>query len=225
MFVGVMGSAIATALLTASFRYANPSVAILLQKLQPVLVVAFAVITLGERPARGFYFWGAVALGAGIVLSFPDLKADLFSESMATRTRGIAYAFGASMIWAASTVAGKTLLKRVHPTVGVFWRYAIGLVTLGAMLGISQASLSANAHAARGAASSIFYLALFAGILPYVLYYGGLKRTPASVTTFIELLYPVSAVILNTVFLNTPLSNVQLLAGSILLFAVTRIST
>src|SRR4051812_44300466 len=38
-FSGICGSALATVLFTASFLYINPSIAILLQKLQPVLVV------------------------------------------------------------------------------------------------------------------------------------------------------------------------------------------
>jgi drug/metabolite transporter (DMT)-like permease len=40
----------------------------------------------------------------------------------------------------------------------------------------------------------------------------------------VELLYPVSAVVINTLFLHTPLTNMQLGAGAVLLFAVTMIS-
>jgi drug/metabolite transporter (DMT)-like permease len=55
-------------------------------------------------------------------------------------------------------------------------------------------------------------------------YYAGLKRTPASVTTLVELLFPISAVLLNALFLGVKLDLNQLAAGALLLFSVTRIS-
>jgi drug/metabolite transporter (DMT)-like permease len=57
-----------------------------------------------------------------------------------------------------------------------------------------------------------------------LIYYRGLSRTPASVSTFIELVYPIGAVILNTAFLHTPLVPIQIIAGLILTFAVAMIS-
>ena len=222
VFVGAGGSAVATALFTASFRYVNPSVAILLQKLQPVLVVVIAYVILKERPGRQFIFWAPVALGAAIVLSFPDLKFN-FTDAP-RRTHGVIYAATAALIWSATTVVGKILLKRTSPSVATFWRYAFGLLTLSLLLAISHVPFSANVAVAKPVWSSLFYLAIFAGILPMAIYYSGLKKTTASVTTFVELLFPVSAVILNTVFLNMPLSVTQLAAGAVLLFAVTRIS-
>lgn len=224
VFVGAVGSAVATALFTASFKYVNPSVAVLLQKLQPILVVAIAMVVLREKPRRGFYIWAGVALGAGVVLSFPDLNFDVFAVEQQAHFLGVAYALAASVLWAASTVAGKVLLERVSPSVGTFWRYFFGLVTLMGLLAIGKVPLAQNLEAARPVAHSILYLALFAGILPMAIYYGGLKRTSASVTTFLELIYPVSAVVLNTIVLHTPLTGVQLIAGAVLLFAVAMIS-
>src|SRR6185295_6790870 len=64
--IGAGGSAVATVLFTESFRYVNPSVSILLQKIQPLLVVAIAYLALGERPAKNFYPWAGLALVASL---------------------------------------------------------------------------------------------------------------------------------------------------------------
>src|SRR4051812_2171486 len=65
--IGVGGSAFGSVLFTASFRYVNPSVAILLQKVQPLLVIMMAFVFLNERPGKNFFLWAASALVAGMI--------------------------------------------------------------------------------------------------------------------------------------------------------------
>ena len=67
-------------------------------------------------------------------------------------------------------------------------------------------------------------MGLIPGLLAMTLYYVGLGSTPASTATFVELLFPVAAVILNTFILQTPLTIMQLVAAMLLLFSVTMIS-
>ncbi len=224
IFVGAMGSAIATVLFTASFKYQNPSVTILLQKLQPIFVVLLAFAFLGERPAPKFYFWGLIAIGAGFVLSFPNLDVSFLKDLDSFHTRGFLYALGSSLIWAATTVAGRALLSQANASVGTFWRYIFGLLTLSILLSIAHVPSDWSSMATTSAIGTLLYLGIVSGVVPMWIYYGGLARTPANVTTFVELLYPVSAVILNTLFLNTPLNAIEIAAGSLLLFAVTMIS-
>jgi DME family drug/metabolite transporter len=224
IFCGIGGSAIATVFFTASFQFINPSVAVLIQKLQPVMVVLIAYLFLGERPARKFYIWGAVALAAGLVLSFPDLNFDFLSSSTNLHSRGIHYAFGAAVLWAASTVAGKILLKRTPPTVAIFWRFFFGLLSLIAILWLARVPLPFHALTSESTVAALLYLSLIPGLLAMLVYYMGLATTSASVTTMIELLYPIGAVILNTIFLHTPLDSVQMISGGILVLAVGVIS-
>jgi drug/metabolite transporter (DMT)-like permease len=226
---GAGGGAIATVLFTASFRWLNPSVVILLQKLQPVFVVLLAYLFLGERPARKFYPWAAVAIAAGFVLSFPDLDVSFLRERGNLHAKGVTYSLIACATWAASTVAGRALVARTTPALATFWRYFFGTAMLVAILvaasvpvGSSAAFLVSGGN--RDLLMAMLYLAFVTGLVPMVLYYGGMARTEASVVTFIELLYPVSAVIINSVFLHATLSNVQLGAGGALLLAVTMIS-
>src|SRR3989344_6479216 len=74
IFIGLGGSALATILFTQSFHYLNPTVAILLQKLQPLIAIGLAVWILGERLTKNFWLWAAVAIFGAYIVSFPTLK-------------------------------------------------------------------------------------------------------------------------------------------------------
>lgn len=227
--IGAGGSALATLFFTASFRYVNPSVTILLQKLQPVLVVLFAHLFLKERPKNGFLGWAVAAFLSAFVLSFPDLDFSFLFGGFDLRSRGTLYALGAASLWALSTVAGKVVLRRTGPDVMTFWRYAFGTLALGALLKLGDgadgfvktASLVSSSTPLLGA---LVYMALIPGLVAMLSYYRGLSKTPASVATFVELLYPVSAVVINTFVLGTPLNPIQIGAAIALLFSVTRLS-
>ncbi len=223
-FCGIGGSALANVLFTASFLYVNPSVAVLLQKLQPVMVIFIAYLFLGERPNRKFFLWGAVALGAGIVLSFPNLNFRPLSRGVDLHSQGIQYALGAAFIWAASTVAGKMLVLRTAPVLATFWRFTFGLVTLIVLMALAKNPGSWSVLSNSQTFSSLLYLSLVPGLFAMLIYYSGLSRTQASITTFVELIYPIGAVVLNTFFLHTPLETIQTIAAAILLCAVTLIS-
>lgn len=227
--VGVGGSAFASVLFTASFRYINPSLTILLQKLQPIMVAGLAYLFLKERPKEGFYGWALVALAAAIVLSFPTFDFSFLSGGLDLRSRGVLYAIGAASLWALATVVGKTFVGSTHPQVVTFWRYAFGLAAL-----MTLATLAGNLGEDTAKAYDVFssgpllgylvYTSLVPGLIAMIAYYAGLSRTPAMVTTFVELLYPVSAVAINAVFLKSALDPVQIGAAALLLFAVTMIS-
>lgn len=220
--LGGGGSALATVLFTASFQYVNPSVSILLQKLQPILVVLLAMLFLGERPKRGFYLWAGIALAAGLVISFPDLDFNFIGEH-SLKSRGSLYALGAAALWGLSTVVGKGVVGKLPPMVVTYWRFVFGLITLGGMLLFSRSSFLlplGNPSLLK----SFLYLALVPGLLALILYYQGMRRTAATTTTFMELVFPVGAVAINTIYLQAPLQPIQAIAALVLLFSVTRIS-
>lgn len=222
--IGAGGSALALIFFTASFRFVNPSVSILLQKLQPILVLILAFIFLKERPGRNFFGWALLAFIAAIVLSFPDLDFDFLDRGFDVRSRGVSYALAAAGLWAIATVAGKALLNRTTPGVATFWRFAFGLGALTGLLIFSGARAEWSVAWRPEVFQSLIYMSLVPGLLAMVIYYQGLNRSAASVATFMELLFPVAAVAINTYFLNEPLNPTQLVAGSTLLLAVTMIS-
>jgi drug/metabolite transporter (DMT)-like permease len=223
--VGAGGSALATVLFSASFQLINPSLAILLQKIQPVLVVLIAYAALGERPGRSFYPWAAVALVASFVLSFPDLDFGfLVEESGQARAKGILFTLGAAVIWAVSTVIGRGLLLKIDVGIMSFWRFFFGLAALAVVVPFVREGSLQTALGSPSIAFALLYISLVSGLLAMVLYYAGLSKTPASVTTFMELIFPIAAVILNALVLKVTLTGVQIGAGAVLIFAVSMIA-
>lgn len=224
--IGAGGSAVATVLFTSSFAdpLTNPSVPILLQKLQSVMVVVLAFIFLRETPSKGFWGWALVALIAALVMSFPKFNFGFLSEGINWHSHGVIYALTAAGLWALSTVAGKAALNHVPPAVVTFWRYFFGMITLAVLFVVSGQSFPIHELQDPTISHALLYMALMPGILALVCYYNGLSRTSATTATFVELLYPIGAVTLNWTILHQPLVPVQMLAGVILLYAVARIS-
>lgn len=224
-FVGIFGSGLATVFFTASFQFANPSVVILLQKLQPVIVVFLAHAFLKEKPSPLFYVFGFIALAAAIVLSFPDLQFDFIQNPHDTHSKGIFYALSAGVIWAISTVIGKKLVTHVAPIIATFWRFVFGLLGLFILAIFSNSPAPAlSIISSQRMIFFLVYMGLIPGILAMTIYYAGMRKTLASTTAFAELTFPVSAVALNTLILHMPLTQVQLIAGATLIGAVTLIS-
>lgn len=224
-FSGIGGSAIATVFFTASFHYINPSISILLQKLQPIMVVLIAFILLGERPAKKFYLWGTIALLSGVILSFPDLNFKFLTRGpLDHHSLGIYYAGLASLLWAASTVFGKILLKRTPTSVATFWRFSFGLIGIIGLLILSKTQVQLSSIFSQTNLLPLLYLSLVPGLIAILFYYSGLAKTSAIVTTFIELVYPIGAIALNTYFLHIALNPVQTGAGIVLLFSIAMIS-
>ena len=223
--IGAGGSGLATLLFTASFRDINPSVAILLQKLQPIIVVLLAAVFLKERPVQGFLRWATVALLAGLAISFPDLDFKSLSDGKIDyHSRGVFYALSAAGIWAVSTVAGKHFVNNKPVLFVTFWRYVFGTVALVILQSAAHLAIPFELSRQTDTLLGLLYITLIPGIASMVFYYWGLSQTSASVATFAELLFPVAAVALNTVVLKTPLLPAQLFAGSILLYSVHRIA-
>ena len=222
--IGAGGGALATILFTASFQYIHPSVAILLQKLQPIFTVLIASVFLGEKPHSQFYPWAFLGLGAAVAISFPDFNFRFLLENENLKTQGLGLALASAGIWSIATVAGKRMLQSTTADLATFWRYVFGLLTLIILVGSANIPFPSEVLQSQPLQIKLAYVTLFSGIIPMLFYYGGLARTTASTATFVELAYPLSAIALNAWLLNQPLSPVQLGAGGLLLFSVTMIS-
>jgi len=220
--IGVGGSALATVMFTAAFSYVGPSVAILLQKIQPLIAIVLAVSLLRERLRPSFWIWSSVAIGAAYVVSFPNFHVtwSLYDNG----TRGVLLALGAAGLWGASTVLGRYVISSVtYPTLSAL-RFTVAAITLFLVM-LTQGELPGLGGLSAQAFFGLVGIVLVSGTTPILLYYRGLRTTRASIATVVELIFPLSAVVLNWIFLGDKLVWQQIAAGAIMVFAVVRIQT
>ena len=221
--IGAGASAIATVLYTESFKLTNPSIVILLQKMQPLVVILIAAVFLKEIPPRIFFFWAAIALVAALGVTFPGYQFEFSSGELQPSTLGVIAALGAAVIWAIATVVGKVVLNDVPSDLTTFWRFVFGGLALVVLLASHPEQITT--HALRPELiASLFYMALLSGLAAMLFYYAGLAKTPASTATLIELIFPITAVALNAFVLHATLNHFQLAAGAVLVISITQIS-
>lgn len=220
LFIGFGGSALATVLFTQSFHYLNPTVAILLQKFQPLIAIGLAAIFLKETLSKNFWAWTIVAIFGAYLVSFPDLRPTGFTWS--ADTIGVLLALGAAFFWGGSTVFGRFVLQKVSFQMMTALRFLTALIFLF-FLNVYYGSLGQISTASGKDWLFVAIIAILAGFVSLMIYYMGLKNTKASIATLCELAFPVAAVVVNWIFLDAALSVAQILGGLILLFAITRL--
>jgi len=209
------GSALATLAFTFAFQYGNPDVVILLQKSQPLWALAVAGLVLGERPRIRLIPLALAALGGTYLLSFGALQP---SQAFAgAQGKAALLALTAAALWGTATVLGRTALRHMEPGVLTSLRFACALPLL-AVIALTQSAFSPPISTATDWLR-LALLALISGLLGMVLYYRGLRRTPASIATFAELAFPASALVINYFVLGATIDAVQL-AGFFSLWAM-----
>jgi drug/metabolite transporter, DME family len=182
------------------------------------------VIFLRERPNRIFFAGAGVALISVAILCVPDLDFSGFIRDFDPRSRGVVYAFVAAFLWATATICGKSLLRDVPFDGATFWRFWFGALTAGTILLLASAPVEWSALKDADTLRGLIFMAFVPGLLGVLLYYVGLKKTPASVAAFVEMIFPIAAILLNTFVLDMPLSWIEIVAGIFLLGSVTVIS-
>ena len=217
--IGMMGSALSTLAYTHAFSMVNPSVVILLQKLQPLIAILLARVVLNETFDKHFFFWASICFLGGIGVSYQqifsafssDVLAGLFSKE--NSLSGIALALFAVFGWGASTVFGKRLqlfgLKSSEVMAG---RFLFGFLAVIFYLPTVRVSILTTE-----VTTKLFLMALLAGVLGIWLYYRGLERVPARVATLAEMFFPLLAVVVNWIFLDKKLDTLQLTGGLFLI--------
>ncbi len=224
LLVSIFGGAVGTwAIVKALFlvQFEQLSVVVLLQKFQPVFALVIAWLFLKEKLSGYFLFWAAIALTAGYFLTFgwqlPHFSADNRTFQAALLSLFAALSFGSS------TVFSKHLLSRVDYTTGTFFRYGMtSLLLLPVVLGMGYYKMVYDISPAQW--GIILLIALTTGSGAILLYYYGLRSVKASVSTVMELMFPVTAVVLDYLVNGNMLSPVQWVSAFIMLYAIYRIS-
>lgn len=232
LFIGAGGSALGLVLFTQSFSYGNPTVSILLQKLQPVIAVLLAALVLRERITKRFAALGAVACAASYFLAFGDATygpplVDVFAPAtwIAPFTSlgsapmvATGLAVGAAFFWGGSTVFGRRLAARYEFRLVTSLRLLVGLAFLVMIIVATGAALPLHEL------PRLLFLGIVLGYLPLILYYRGLRATKAQVATFAELVWPLSAVVINWVLLGLALTLAQIVSALLLIAAITALA-
>lgn len=221
LFIAVGGSVVATIAFTASFSHVSPSVAILLQKTQPIITLLLAALILKERLPKHFWVWAIIAIGGAYVVSFPEIVPNLTIYEGGTI--GIVYALIAAFFWGGSTVFGRIMLKRVSYQQLTGLRLGVGALVLFAILGW-QGAIGTIGTITASQLAKLMIIVLVPGTVALLIYYRGLTNTKASVSTLAELAWPFSAVIINWFALGQTLTWVQIAGGLVLLGAITKLT-
>jgi drug/metabolite transporter (DMT)-like permease len=224
LFIAICGSALASVAFTQAFHYVNPSVAILLQKLQPLIAIGLSAALLKEKLRPRFWLFALIALLGAYIISFPHFIPQTFpGESWNPNLLGIGLALIAAFFWGASTVFGRFVLTKVNFKVMTSLRFVLAFVFL-IILNTVEHTFPAAGALTRLDIVFILIIALVSGVFSLFIYYRGLEHTQASVATLAELGFPMAAIFVNWIFLGAALSFVQLVGVAVLLFAVYKLA-
>lgn len=223
LVIGGLGSAIGTLAFTQAFSYMNPTLVILLQKLQPVVAISLSAWVLKEKLNIGYLLCVVLAFGGSFLLMYNDIVAFLsasgwhYSPELSVRLLGYAFTFIAVISWGASTVFGKKLALRGYGSDQIMsGRFLTGfIVLLPFLVGAAPYEQAVTATYA----GKILIMVLLSGVLGMVLYYQGLKRVDSKHSALAEMAFPVMAGVINWVVLDMTLTPLQILGGCLLVLA------
>ncbi len=218
IFGGAVGTiAIVKALFLVNFQ--QLSVVVLLQKFQPVFAIILAAIFLKEKLTGQFLFWGIIAIIAGYFLTFgikaPNLEADKNTINAALLSLLAAFSFGSS------TVFSKNILAKVDFISATFFRYGTAFLLLLPIV-VYTGIITEFGLITSDNWIILCIISITTGSGAILMYYYGLKYIKASVSTIIELFFPISAILFDYFINHNILSLIQWISAIIMIFAIIR---
>ncbi len=221
--VALMSGLIGTILFTAALgqiHFISFSVVYLVQKLQPIFALGSAWIFLKEKLNKKYFIWAAIAAVAAYFVTFPNGYIN-FATGSGTIIAAL-FALGAAFCWGTGTTFSKMLLKEVSVVEATGLRF-FGTFALGIVALVLTGTLGTLTMATPGQFAKFILIALSTGLVALYIYYKGLQKTPVSISTFLELTFPLLAIFIDAVFYHTVLSPSQFVAAAVLLFAIFKI--
>jgi drug/metabolite transporter (DMT)-like permease len=185
--IGAGSSALATILFTDALIRTHYSItSVVVQKIQPLVVVLGAAAMLGERPRRRFGMFLLVGL-AGFWLVNQPHPLDPSAHGLVA----IIEAAAAAVLWGLGTVLGRYAGRELEFQQILSLRFFFGLVASAIAVPVIGTKWYAGPHDSLLMA----YLGIVTGLLSLALYYYGLRRTPALLSSLAELTFPAIYVI------------------------------
>lgn len=212
LFSGALGTIFYTQAL-GLVQYIQFSVVVLLQQLQPIWAILTAAIILKEKISASFIKWALLGIAAAYLITFRDLKINFVSGS--GQIMAALLALGAGFVWAVSTSFSKIVLKKVSFWTATALRFWLAPVFAFLFI-LFQNNIPKMGHITNGQWINLITITFSTGMVALVIYYYGLKKTPARVSTICELVWPASAIFIDYFLYKQTLSYTQI-AGVLLL--------
>ncbi|MDO8573367.1 MAG: DMT family transporter [Candidatus Daviesbacteria bacterium] len=220
LFSGALGTIFYTAAL-GKVNYIQFSVVVLLQQLQPIWAISAAAILLKEKITKSFVIWAILALVAAYFITFKDLTVNLTTGS-GTVIAGL-LALSAGLLWGGSTAISKYVLNKVSFLTATALRFF--LAPIFALVFIASSNqIPALFTLNQDQWISLLLITFSTGMVALAIYYYGLKKTPARVTTVCELVWPASAIFIDYFYFHKGLSPTQILGVLVLLLAIYKVT-
>ena len=229
LFSAFAGSAVGTIFFTLALKYGNKSVVNVILNIQPVISTIGAFLLFGDRLARLFYVYAAIAIISGVFVSVEHPTLLGVSFESAGLNIGTGYALICALFWGLSTVAGRGVMTGMSLRLASSMRIVIGLTCMtlilmvyGKLNGAALWPATAQAHAVK-AIVLLLLLASVSGGIPLLIYFEGLRLTRASTAGYFEMMQTLAAVCITWGFFHASLHPHQVLAGIILIAAVAMV--
>jgi drug/metabolite transporter (DMT)-like permease len=223
-FVSLLSGLLGTLWFTTALlqtQYISFSVVYLLQKLQPLFAVAAGALLLKEKITRKYLVYAGLAIASAYFVTFPTGKVN-FETGSGTVTAAL-FAVGAAFAWGTSTAFSRLALLKSDDRFVTAMRFI--LTTL--MAGVAVFIFNNQAAIPTVTLSQLLRFLLIAvstGMVAILIYYRGLKQTEVKVTTILELIYPLLAVVIDMVVYKSFLTPTQMVAALALLYYMYKIS-
>jgi drug/metabolite transporter (DMT)-like permease len=216
LFGGALGTiAIVKALFLVNFQ--KLSVVILIQKLQPIFAVSLAAIFLKEKVNKSFIVYGVIAVVASYIMTFglsvPSVETGLTTMYASLLGLFAAFCFGSS------TVFSKMALKNIDFKTATFYRYGITSLIMFFITLFTGHFMEFNTLT-QSNWIVLLIIGLTTGSGAIMLFYYGLKKVKAIVAAFCELLFPITAVILDYFINDLSLQPTQWISILVLVFSI-----
>ncbi len=220
LFGGALGTlAIVKALFLVNFQHLT--IVLLLQKLQPVFGIALASIILKEKLGKNYILWASIAIIGGYFLTFGLHLPNLGTG--ANTVYAALFALLASFSFGSSTVFSKKILGKFSFQTATFYRY--GFTSLLMLIYVLITGAIAQFQVTTQLNWIIFLVIAFTtGSGAIFLYYFGLTRVKAIVSTICELFFPISAIIFDYIFNGVSLSIIQWFSAALMIFAIVNLN-
>jgi drug/metabolite transporter, DME family len=229
IFSGFAGSAVGTIFFTLALKYGNPTVVNVILNVQPVISTIGAFLLFGDRLARPFFFYAAIAIIAGVFVSVSHPMMIGVSFERAGLNLGTGYALICALFWGLATVAGRGVMTGMSLRLASSMRIVVGLICMTLILvaydKLNSTALwppAAQAHRTK-AIVLLILLASVSGGIPLLIYFQGLHLTRASTAGYFEMMQTLAAVCITWGVFHATLHAHQVIAAVVLIAAVAMV--